>query len=181
MIGIAPVMSNSTSDSSSSAGDNDLRKEASLTGLRDYESALDRVIGLALGRLRIFDRSLTSGFNQSARIDALETFLRANRANRVSIVVHEPERIRTDCPRLVGLQRRYAHALLIHRTLTPARGVYDPFCVADGSHYARRFHFDTLRGTLALNDADGAAQLVRRFEEIWEVSQTAVTATTLGL
>lgn len=174
-------MSNSSNDNSAATGSSDLRKEQLLTGLHDYEAALDRVIGLALGRIRIFDRRLTTGFNRAERIDALGRFLRTNRANRVSIVVHEPDRIRTDCPRLVSLQRQHAHAILIHRTLTPARGVYDPFCVADGSHFVRRFHFDTLRGTLVMNDADGAAQLVRRFEEIWEVSQAAVTATTLGL
>jgi hypothetical protein len=174
-------MSSSTSDNSDFAGSDELRKEQSFTGLRDYEAAVDRVIGLALGRIRIFDRRLTTSFNQAERIEALGIFLRADRTNRVSIVVHEPDRIRTDCPRLVSLQRQHAHAIQIHRTLTPARGVYDPFCIADGSHYARRFHFDTLRGTLVLNDADGASQLVRRFEEIWEVSQTAVTATTLGL
>lgn len=181
MIGTVPAMSSSTSDNAGSAGSNELRKEQSFTGLRDYEAALDRVIGLALGRIRIFDRRLTTGFNQAERIEALGEFLRTNRANCVSIVVHEPDRIRTDCPRLVSLQRQHAHAIRIHRTLAPARSVYDPFCVADGSHYARRFHFDTLRGTLVLNDADGSSQLVRRFDEIWEVSQTAVTATTLGL
>lgn len=174
-------MSNSTSDSSQPTGSSALRREQLLTGLRDYEAAIDQVLGLALGRIRIFDRRLTSAFNQSERIEALAAFLRANRMNRISIVVHEPEKIRTDCPRLVSLQRQHAHAILIHRTLTPARGVYDPFCVADGSHFARRFHFDTPRGSLVLNDADGAAQLVRRFDEIWEVSQSAVTATTLGL
>jgi len=174
-------MSNSTSGDPEPAVGTGLRRAHPLGGLRDYEAALDRVLGLALGRIRIFDRSLTAAFNQSERIQLLAGFLRANRTNRICIVVHEPEKIRTNCPRLVSLQRQHAHAMLIHRTLAPARGVYDPFCVADGSHFARRFHFDTPRGTLVLNDADGASQLVRRFDEIWEVSQTAVTPTTLGL
>jgi len=160
---------------------NDLKSEQPPSGLREYEAALNQVIGLALGRLRIFDRKLSTDYNSTERIDALRLFLRGATTNRLAIVVHDPERIRTDCPRLISLQRQYAHAIKIHRTLTPARGVYDPFCIADGSHYARRFHFDTPRGTLVLNDADGAAQLVRRFDEIWEVSQAAVTATTLGL
>lgn len=152
-----------------------------LSGMRAFESAVDRVVGLALGRLRIFDRRLSAAYNAAERIEALRRFLRANPANRLSIVVHDPGRIRIDCPRLVSLQRQHAHSLHIHRTLAAAQGVYDPFCVADGSHFARRFHFDTLRGTLMLNDAEGAAVLVRRFDEIWEVSQPAVTPTTLGL
>lgn len=162
-------------------GGNDLKNAQPLSGSREYDAAVNRIIGLALGRLRIFDQRLSSGYNSAERIDALRLFLRAERTNRLTIVVHDPSRIRTDCPRLISLQRQYAHAIQIHRTLTPAHGVYDPFCIADGSHYARRFHFDTPRGTLVLNDADGAATLVRRFDEIWEVSQAAVTATTLGL
>jgi len=174
-------MSISSSDDTGRPAGIDLASAQPLTGLRDYEAAVNRVITLALGRLRIFDRKLSSAYNSTERIDALRVFLQTNRTNRLMIVVHDPERIRTECPRLVALQRQHAYAVHIHRTLTPARGVYDPFCIADGSHYARRFHFDTLRGTLVLNDADGTAQLVRRFDEIWEVSQAAVTATTLGL
>jgi len=152
-----------------------------ITGFKDYESAIDGLVTMALGRIRIFDRRLSADYNAAVRIDAMRAFLLANRANRISIVVHDAERIRGECPRLVSLQRQFANAISIHRTLSLARGVYDPFCVADGSHYARRFHFDSMRGALALNDAEGAAELVRRFDEIWEASHPAVTATTLGL
>ncbi|MCC6532681.1 MAG: hypothetical protein IT531_09045 [Burkholderiales bacterium] len=158
-----------------------LRDEQALSGVKDYAAALDGVLALALGRIRIFDRALGLDYNAPARIETLRAFLLANRANRIAIVVHEPERIRTRCPRLVTLQRQFSYAVSIHRTLSLARNVYDPFCVVDGSHYVRRFHFDSLRGVLVRNDADGAAELVRRFGEIWEASQPAVTATTLGL
>jgi hypothetical protein len=158
-----------------------LRETHALSGVGAYEQAIDRLIGMALGRIRIFDRGLNRSYNAAARIEALRTFLLANSANRLAIVVHDADRIRTGCPRLVTLQRHFAHALSIHRTQSLARGVYDPFCVVDGSHYARRFHFDTLRGTLVLNDAEGSGELVQRFGEIWEASQPAVTGTTLGL
>ena len=158
-----------------------MRETHALSGVIAYEAAVDRLIGMALGRIRIFDRQLNRSHNASARIAALRTFLLAAPSNRAAIVVHDAERIRTDCPRLVALQRHFAHAVSIHRTQSIARGVYDRFCVVDGSHYARRFHFDTLRGTLVLNDAEGAGELVQRFEEIWEASQPAVTGTTLGL
>jgi hypothetical protein len=159
----------------------ELRNEQTLSGVAAYEAAIERLIGMALGRIRIFDRSLGRTYNTAARIEALRRFLLAERANRVAIVVHEPERIRIECPRLVALQRQFGHALNIYRTQSPARGVYNPFCVVDGSHYARRFHFDSIRGKVTLNDADGAGELVLRFDEIWEVSQPAVTGTTLGI
>jgi hypothetical protein len=158
-----------------------LAEHQPITGFKNYEAAIDRVIGMALGRLRIFDRRLTAQYNAAARIDAMRVFLLANRVNRITIVVHEGERISVECPRLVSLQRQFVNTLSIHRTLAAARNVYDPFCIADGSHYARRFHFDGMRGVLGLNDPDSAAELVRRFDEIWEVSQPAVIATTLGL
>ena len=158
-----------------------LREEQPLSGITAYEAAIDRLIDLALGRIRIFDRSLGRSFNTSARTEALHRFLRANEANRIEIVVHDAGNIRLDCPRLVNLQRHFAHALSIHHTLSAARGVYDPFCLIDGSHYARRFHFDSLRGVLVLNDAAGSGVLLQRFAEILEASQPAVTATTLGL
>ena len=158
-----------------------LREARALSGVAAYEAAIDRLVGMALGRIRIFDRQLNRAYNAALRIDAMRAFLLANSANRLAIVVHDAERIRMDCPRLVTLQRHFAHAISIHRTQTLARGVYDPFCVVDGSHYARRFHFDSLRGTLVLNDAEGAGELVQRFGEIWELSQPAVTGTTLGL
>lgn len=158
-----------------------LREEQALSGNNAYEAAIDRLIGTALGRIRIFDRSLNRGYNASLRTEALRRFLLAGKANRIEIVVHDPARIHAECPRLVALQRHFAHAISIYRTQSPARAVYDPFCVVDGSHYARRFHFDSPRGVLVLNDPEGAGVLVQRFAEIWEVSQPAVTATTLGL
>jgi len=158
-----------------------MQEEYPLSGFAAYEAAIDQLIGVALGRIRIFDRALGRGYNALARVDSLRAFLLAERGNRIAIVVHDPDRIRSDCPRLVALHKHFAHAVSIHRTQPPARGVYDPFCVVDGSHYARRFHFDGMRGKLVLNDAEGSSELVQRFDEIWESSQPAVTGTTLGL
>jgi hypothetical protein len=79
------------------------------------------------------------------------------------------------------LVRAFSHAVTIHETQQQAKGVYDPFVVADDMHSVRLFHFDTLRGLHAKNDPIEASALVERFEEIWEVSTPAVTANTLGL
>jgi len=158
-----------------------MRQEQPLSTVAEYEQSIDRLISLALSRIRIFDRKLGREYNQAPRIELLRAFLLENRVNRVSIVVHDASNARTDCPRLVNLQRQFSHAVSIHRTQSLARGVYDPFCVIDGSHVARRFHYNSMRGVTVLNDADLAFELVKRFEEIWEASQPAVTGTTLGL
>jgi len=158
-----------------------LKQEQPLSGVAEYESAIDRILGLTLGRLRIFDRRLGRAYNSAQRMDLMRSLLLANKSNRIQIVVHEADNIRTDCPRLVALQRQFGHAMAIHRTQSLARGVYDPYCVADGSHYARRFHYDSPRGVLVLNDPEFAGDLVQRYQEIWDASQAAVTGTRLGL
>lgn len=158
-----------------------LPERTPLLGMRDYAEAVDAVIERAMGRVRIFDRALGREFNTPERTAKLRRFLLASPANRVLIAVHEVGNAHRDCPRLVELLRRFGHGVFVHRTQTPARGVYDPFCVVDGSHYARRFHFDTPRGVLALNDAEASTELVRRFDEIWECSRSGVSGTTLGL
>jgi hypothetical protein len=158
-----------------------LRQEHGLSRLSEYQAAVDRLIGLALGRVRIFDQRLGREYNALARMELLRAFLLANSANRIAIVVHDAGNIRTECPRLISLQRQFGHALGIHRTQSLARGVYDPFCVTDGSHFARRFHYNSARGVVCLNDPEGSGELVQRFAEIWDASQPAVTATTLGL
>jgi len=85
------------------------------------------------------------------------------------------------CPRMIQLLRTFSHAVAIHETQTQAKGVYDPFVVADEMNSVRRFHFNDLRGLFARNDPIEAHTLAERFEEIWEASAPAVTANTIGL
>jgi len=152
-----------------------------LDGIAAYETAIDTVIASAQRNLRIFDRSLSREYNSPRRYDLLRDFLLASRVNRVQIVVHEPDAIHRDCPRLVNLLKQFSHALAIHRTQPRARRVYDPFLLADDVSYVHRFHYDQPRGVLALGDLNGGQELLGRYEEIWEASDPALSATTLGL
>jgi hypothetical protein len=156
-------------------------KHQPIEGNREFETALDAVIAAAQRELRVFDHTLSTGFNTPQRHDALRNFLSVSRGNRLRIVVHEPAHLDRNCPRLLNLLRSFSHSVTIHETQPQAKSVYDPFTVADDRHFVRRFHFDEMRGMFALNDPIGAHTLVERFEEIWEASQPAVTPTTLGL
>lgn len=153
-----------------------------LEGINEYIEAIDTVSGMASRTIRVFGHSLEGmGFNSVKRHEVLQRFLLASRNNRLYIVLHDVNHVMLDCPRLMILLRQFSHAVAIHQTQAQAQGVYDPFVVADGQHYVRRFHYEDSRGLLALNDPQGAETLNHRFAELWEASFSAVSATTTGL
>jgi hypothetical protein len=152
-----------------------------LEGNPEYDAAMDQLLTRPVRQLRLFDRQLGTAFNSARRHDALRAFLLARRSNRIQIVVHDSANLWRDCPRLITLLRSFAHAIAIHETEPQAKGVYDPFALADDRHYLRRFHYEDSRGLLALDDPQGAQGLIQRFDEIWEASSPSTSATTLGL
>jgi len=150
-------------------------------GVREYEAVIDSLIPRTQSVIRVFDRTLSRGYNTPQRYDALRQFLLASRTNRLLIVVHDAEPIERECPRVLDLLRQFSHAVKIHQTLQMARHVYDPFVVFDAIHYVHRFHYRHLRAAEGVNDITGAQLLLDRFAEIWEASAPGVTASTSGL
>ena len=147
----------------------------------ELEEALDTLFARAGHRLRIFDRQLGAGYNSPRRYDLLRAFLLASRTHVIQIALHDASNLQRDCPRLINLLRQFSQAVTINETEPQAKGVYDPFVVLDERDYVHRFHYDSTRGLLGLDDAHEARGFVQRFEEIWEASSPAVSATTLGL
>ena len=151
-------------------------------GAQEYEAAIDSVVAQAEHRLSIFDYDLSEGgYNRPRRFELLRDFLLASRANRLHIVVHETTFLTRHCPRMMLLLEQFGHAIKINQTAQHAKGVYDPFVIADAEHYVHRFHYAGSRSMLALNDPAGSRALNQRFDELWEASTPAVFANTLGL
>jgi hypothetical protein len=157
-------------------------QHTALNGTTEYITALDTLCGLAQHNLSMFERDYENlGFNSEVRHNILRNFLLASPYNRLHLLAHNTRPITQYCPRLLILLRQFSHNMHIYQTPQHLQHLSDPFAVADESHYIRRFHFDDPRGTLAQNDAEGARALKSRFEEIWNSSHPAVSATTLGL
>jgi hypothetical protein len=151
-------------------------------GSSDSLAAIDEVVGAARRTLRIFDVSLSNrGFNSPARIEMLRRFLVAGRAHRLLIALHETDPLVRECPRLLTLLRQFPMSIEIHRTLAQARDAMDPFVVADDHSVWHQLHFEQPRAFVALHSAADAMPIAQRFDEIWELSEPAVSATTLGL
>ena len=147
----------------------------------ELEAALERLLARVQRRLCVFDATLSHSFANAARTDLLRSFLLSSRSNRIRIVLHDASSLARDCPRLLGLLRRFSHAIAIQETEAQAKGVHDPFVIGDERDHLHRFHYDAARGLLVLDDPQATLPFTQRFEELWAASAPAVSATTLGL
>jgi hypothetical protein len=148
----------------------------------DFQAAVDRLLEQPGRELRIFDPDLTSlRLNDPVRIEAIQRFLLASRTRRLHIVVHSPDHLTRQCPRMMTLIARFSHAIQVHRTHEEIRELQDAFLVLDAVHYVRRPVSQFFRGAMGLGDETEGLAMRARFMEIWAASYPAVSATTAGL
>jgi hypothetical protein len=153
-----------------------------IEGNVDAQPAIEAVVLLAKSRLDIFDVSLKDrGFTSPGRIDAMRKTLLANRSMKIRVALHQPESFAADFPRLMILMQQFSANFAIHRTKGAGREANDPLIIADGEHFWHKLHKDHSRSILTLYDAIETQPWVDRFEEIWESSELAVSAFTVGL
>jgi hypothetical protein len=151
-------------------------------GMTESTAAVDEVIGLARATLRVFDITLAhAGFNAPARHEVLRHFLHAGRYHSLHIALHDTDTLDRDAPRLMILLRQFPTQVVIHRTLPPARHAQDPMVIADDHSMWHRLHFEQPSAIVALHSPEQVAPILQRFEEIWDASELAVSATVLGL
>ena len=153
-----------------------------ISGTAESLAAIDDVISVAERAIRIFDVSLSNrGFNSPALAEKLRQFLVAGRAHRVFIALHDTELLERENPRLLMLLRQFPLSIEIHRTLAQARNANDPFVVADDHSVWHLHHREQPRAIVALHSPADAIPIMQRFDEIWNLSEPAVWATTTGL
>jgi hypothetical protein len=153
-----------------------------LNGVAESLAAIDEVVAAAKSTLRIFDVALENrGFQTKARAEKLREFLVAGRSHRILIALHDTDPLERNCPRLVMLLRQFPMAIEIHRTLAQARDANDPFIVADDHSVWHQMHHTQPRAMVAINSPADAIPRLQRFDEIWDLSEPAVSATKLGL
>jgi len=153
-----------------------------IASVEESKAAIDEVIGAAQKLISIFDYDLDHrGFGDPLRIAKLRAFLLRGRSHRLHIALHDPEHAERHEPRLVTLLRQFPGAIAIHRTLGQARNATDPFVLADDHSVWHQLHHDQLRAVVALHSPADAVPLRGRFEEIWELSEPAISSSTLGL
>lgn len=148
-----------------------------------YRQAVGDLLAHAERTLSIFDPDLShTGLEHKQSVALLETLCRkTTQPDAIRILLIAPSHLQKHCPRLLRLVEQQAHRISIRLVSNP--GVQDlaPFMIADQAHLLTRFHPDTARGKLALDDASQCAQPGLIFEGLWMASKPGPTGMTLGL
>ena len=153
-----------------------------LTGEAEYREACDRILGLAQREIMIFDRELLAlRPNDKARLDILASFLQGVGPQRIRMVLHNPEPLMRDAPRLIQLIARFSHAIEVRQSPDNLRHLADTHVLADENNGVRRFQYDQPRSALILDDPAYLSPWRQRFEELWELSQPCLSLNTTGL
>ena len=153
-----------------------------LDSLKEYTDALDKLCILAEHNLYIFEKNYDGlGFNSEARYATLRNFLLASSAHRLFVLTHDTHYLSTQCPRMMMLLRQFGTSMFIFQTPKNLQNITEPFCVADDSHFLRRFHFDDPRGIFGMHDPENARLFKSRFMEMWGYSHQGISSATLGL
>ncbi len=153
-----------------------------LTTRQEYLAAADQLLATAERELLVFDPDLVMlDFNSPPRIEMLRRLLAANRNHRVRIALHDVAHVNTRCSRLLGLISIFPAGLVIQCTQGEASRAQDCFVIADHNNLVRRPAAAQSRGVLLLDDPTETHAMRDRFEQIWESSYIAVSATKTGL
>jgi hypothetical protein len=156
--------------------------EARFDTFREYRQVISDLIPLARRELVIFDPDLKqTGLESPGGVESLARFLSAGRDNRMRVVLHDPDHVERYCPRWMSLLRLYGHSISVRQSPEDLRQLTDCFMVADKRHAVIRFHSAYARGKFLLEQREDVDDWQRRFDELWEVSLPARSATTLGL
>jgi hypothetical protein len=149
---------------------------------REYLAAFDELVAGLRRELRVFDPDCGQlDLNAPARADALRRFLLAGRDNRLLVVVHDADHLRKHSPRFMRLLAEFSAAIAVHQTEGEAVRAQDCFALADMEHFVRRPVAAAARGVYAINEYQESRQIRERYDEIWQSSFPAVSATSLGL
>jgi len=153
-----------------------------LTSETAYRQACDAVLRRAESEILIFDRDLVAlRLEEKARIEALTKFLRMDGLRRIRIVLHDPEPVERNAPRLMQLVARFSRVIDIRQSPENLRHLADTHLLADESHGVRRFHADQPRSALIVDDPAYLHPWRQRFEELWELSHPCLRINPTGL
>ena len=149
----------------------------------DYQSAIDRLLALAAGRIWIYDEDLGMlHLENPERIEMLKRPLAVAPHDCLRIAVRNSKSLQQQRqPLLQQLLTTHSHNAAVQQTPEQLGHLRDSMILVDGGHALIRFDRDQPRCKLLIDEPEEVMPYRRRFEEIWAEGGTPVSATTLGL
>ena len=139
------------------------------------------LIASARRHVRLFAPYLDPSVFQAAPVTgAMARFAAQHPANRVHILTEDVPQVRRDCGRLIELARRISDAVMLREVEENDRGARDLFLLADRATFLMQEDIGRSDGVVSARAPQEAAQLIARFDEIWERA-TPIALRTLGL
>lgn len=151
-----------------------------LTHRSDFHQAVLDVIAGTRQELCLLDATLADWPLESrAAIQGLEAIVR-NAGATLKIIVHRPDFIERQAPRLTALRRRFSDRITIR--VAPANlPAVEGLVIGDGRHLLRRASPEAWRSRLQFDAPDQVEPWRSKFAALWDACETELGLTTLGL
>lgn len=151
----------------------------------DALAAINEVLARAKSSISIFEVSPVTmrerEYGRPDTIQLLRQLMLANRTRKIRIALHETNGIEGELPRLMSLMGDFSTQLFIQRTLGDARNAQDVMLIADDDAVWRKPVATHVRSIVTIHDAADAEPFINRFEEIWALTEYAVSSRGTGL
>ncbi|NMG76730.1 hypothetical protein [Aromatoleum diolicum] len=143
--------------------------ERYLDSYGEFRDAVLEALGLAHQTVSIFDPDLREwGLESVAGTNLLEALCsQSPRPDTLRILVHTTTFLEQECPRLIGVLRRFGHCASVRTTDPGARAWTQPFLVADRHYLVTRFHQELPRGKVCFATSSTNAYVITQFETMW--------------
>ncbi len=153
-----------------------------ITTWGEYQSALDRLLGMARRSICIYDEDLSQiKLESPTRLNELRRLLRESQNNALRIAVRNAAPLRQQSPLLMTLLATYSHAAATQETPATIAHLRDSMILVDDLHALVRFEKDQPRSKILTDDPDALRPYINRFNEIWNEGGEVIANTTLGL
>lgn len=143
-----------------------------LTTRQEHREASAVLARQAQRNVEIVSRHLDPAiYDQGAFLEAIKRLVMGHRRARARIIVQDIGPVITHGHRLASLAMRLSSFLQIRVPAPQFKDFNQAFLVVDGTGFIHRELADRYEGTAHFNNRGGARDLLRTFDEMWEVAE----------
>lgn len=155
--------------------------EGAVHGPDALAGAVSSLLHLARREARLFAPFLEPAVFQTAAVAGAAThFASQHSRNRLQILIDDVAQVRRDNSRLIEIARRLSDTVALREVEENDRGARDLFLITDRSAILMQEDVGRNDGVVSMRVPKEAAQLIARFDELWERA-SPVALRTLGL